>query len=290
MTNQSTPVMPMVLACIDGSTYSTAVCDYAAWISTRTGAPLKLLHNIEQRDTPPADLSGAIGLGSQEHLLNDLIELEQQRNKLELERGKIMLEAAKERVMQSGIEEPILWQRHGSLTETLVDCEEEIRVLVLGIRGEAHGEDSKSLGNQLENIARALHRPIMVVNREFTPPQRIMLAYDGSDGARKALDMVAKSPLFKDLPCHIVHVGQDDEASESLLEEAAERLNTAGLETITARLTGKVGDALCTYQAVNDIDLTLMGAFSHTRFRELLLGSFTAKMLLTTRQPLLLLR
>lgn len=44
------------------------------------------------------------------------------------------------------------------------------------------------------------------------------------------------------------------------------------------------------YQAEHDIDLTLMGAFSHTRLRELVLGSLTAKVLLKSNKPLLLLR
>ena len=39
-----------------------------------------------------------------------------------------------------------------------------------------------------------------------------------------------------------------------------------------------------------DIDLTIMGAFSHTRIHDLILGSFTVKMLLNTKTPLLLLR
>jgi nucleotide-binding universal stress UspA family protein len=282
---------PMVLACIDGSKYSTAVCDYAAWISQRVRAPLKLLHNIDSRYAPPpSDLSGAIGLGSQEQLLSELTEVERQRSQLELEKGRLMLDAARERVVQAGVSDPVVKQRHGSLAESLIELEDEIRVLVLGIRGEEHAEDNKHLGAQLETVVRSLHRPILVVNREFTPPERIMLAYDGSDGARKALDMVAQSPLFKDIPCHLVHVGQNETDSEALLQEAARELAVAGQEVVTAQLSGKPGDALCHYQAEHKIDMTLMGAFSHTRLRELLLGSFTAKMLLAARQPLLLLR
>jgi len=36
--------------------------------------------------------------------------------------------------------------------------------------------------------------------------------------------------------------------------------------------------------------ILLMGAFSHTRIHDLLLGSFTTKMLMHTQKPLLLLR
>ncbi|MFU8788635.1 MAG: universal stress protein, partial [Methylobacter sp.] len=38
------------------------------------------------------------------------------------------------------------------------------------------------------------------------------------------------------------------------------------------------------------IDMTVMGAFGHTRIRDWLLGSFTVKMLTHSNKPLLLLR
>lgn len=74
----------MVLACIDGSSLTEAVCDYAAWIAQRVDAPLKLLHIIDHHHEAAAlsDLSGNIGLDSQEHLLEELTAVEQQRSKL----------------------------------------------------------------------------------------------------------------------------------------------------------------------------------------------------------------
>ncbi|WP_078083908.1 universal stress protein [Microbulbifer mangrovi] len=279
---------PLVLACIDGSHYTGAVCDYAAWIASRTGAPIKLLHNIERVSTPAvADLSGSIGLGSQEELLEELTTLEQQRSKLLLEQGRQMLEGARERALGAGAERVVTCQRHGSLIESLVELEDHIRVLVLGIRGEEHGESDRGLGAQLESVVRSLHKPILVVNREFKAPRSIMLAYDGSEAARKALDMVATSPLLKGTECHLVYVG---EGAESVLSEGAETLSHGGVSVVSANLRGKTVEALIAYQQEHEIDLTVMGAFSHSKLRDLLLGSVTAKMLLGTNQPLLLLR
>ncbi|WP_295801562.1 universal stress protein [uncultured Microbulbifer sp.] len=281
---------PLVLTCIDGSHYSAAVCDYAAWISSRTGAPVKLLHNIERAAAPAvADLSGSIGLGSQEELLEELTLLEQQRSKLQLEQGRLMLDDARARTAAAGAERVVTCQRHGSLAESLVELEDHIRVLVLGIRGEEHGDSDKGLGTQLETVVRSLHKPILVVNREFTAPQNIMLAYDGSEAARKALDMVASSPLFRGIACHLVYVGQSA-AAETVLAEGAAALSHGGIEVTSANLQGKTVEALVAYQQDHAIDLTVMGAFSHNRLRDLLLGSVTAKMLLSTNQPLLLLR
>lgn len=290
MTDKNNNEQPRVLACIDGSRYSDAVCDYAAWISARSGAPLKLLHNIERSQVPAvADLTGSIGLGSQEELLEELTTLEQQRGRLLMEQGKLMLEAARERAERAGAAQVICTQRHDSLTESLIELEDNIRVLVLGIRGEQHGESQQGLGAHLETVVRSLHKPILVVNAEFRAPRNILLAYDGSEAARKALDMVAGSPVFKATPCHLVYVGSE-ETAETLLAEGSALLREAGLEVIASHLQGKTVEALTAYQAEHAIDLTVMGAFSHNRLRDLLLGSITAKMLLSTAQPLLLLR
>lgn len=281
---------PMVLCCIDGSHYTSAVCDYAAWIAVNTGAPLKLLHNIERGNVPAvADLTGSIGLGSQEELLEELTALEEQRARLMVQQGKLMLQAASERAGQHGVQEIITCQRHDSLSESLVELEDNIRVLVLGIRGEEHGGSERGLGAHLETVVRSLHKPILVVNKEFSTPRRILLAYDGSDAACKALAMVAGSPLFRELECHLVFVGPESAAGE-LLAEAREKLQKGGLSVTANRLDGKTVEALTAYQEEHAIDLTVMGAFSHNRLRDLLMGSITAKMLLSTRQPLLLLR
>ncbi|NOR80565.1 MAG: universal stress protein [Methyloprofundus sp.] len=281
----------LVLACIDGSAISTAVCDYSAWIAQRVDAPLKLLHNIEHQEAPvTADLTGNIGLGTQEHLLEDLTQLEQQRSKILMQQGKLILKAAKERVQQAGIAEPITAQRHGSVTETLTDLEDGIRVLVLGVRGEDHEKQQEKIGSHLEMMVRAIHRPILVVNDAFKTPETIMLAYDGSEAAEKAVDMVAKSPLYKGLTCHLVCVNKNTANAESLLKQASEKLKASNITLITASLSGKAEQELCAYQEKHAIDLTIMGAFSHNRLREMLLGSFTVKMLVNTKKPVLLLR
>ncbi len=281
-----------VLSCIDGSSFSEAVCDYSIWIAKIVEAPLTFLHTIEQPKVPVvADLSGAIGLGASEDLLNELTAVEQTRGKLLIEKGSLMLQAAKEKAIEANVSEIKTRQRHGTLTEALVELEDSIRVLVVGISGEQH-ENKVGVGSQLETVIRSLHKPILVVNKSFSLPKKIMLAYDGGDSAKKALDMIISSPLFKSIPCHLVHVVNDENhvANDALLQEAEEKLNAIGVDVTSITLTGKIEEVLADYQAKNDIDLTLMGAFSHNRVRDFLLGSFTAKMLETTQRPLLLLR
>ncbi|NVJ61180.1 MAG: universal stress protein [Gammaproteobacteria bacterium] len=280
-----------VLACIDGSSLGEAVCDYSSWIAKTVAAPLKFLHTIEHVNTPAvADLTGTIGLGASEDLLNELTSVEQNRSKLLIEQGNRMLKAAKQRAMDNDVNDIETRQRHGSLAESLVDLEQEIRVLVVGIRGELHDKDPESIGTQLETTVRSLHKPILVVNKTFTEPKSAMLAFDGSDAAEKALNMVASSPLFSSMPIDLVFVGSRNDKIELEVKAAAEKLTSAGRTVKTVFLEGEVHEALSNYQLEQNIDLTIMGAFSHNRVRDFLVGSFTAKMLEKTQRPLLLLR
>lgn len=280
-----------VLACIDGSTFSEAVVDYAAWVSRTVNNSLKLLHNIEHRQAPVTDLSGNIGLGTREHLLEELTELEAKASKIQLEQGKQMLEQAKERAVNRGAFEPVVLQRHGGLADSLIEMEEEIRVLVMGVRGEDHEDKQNKIGAQLETVIRNMHRPVLVVNRPFSePPKCIMLAYDGSEAASKCLEMVATSPLYTGMHCHLVHVAKDAKANPEVLRGAIEQLEAAGIDVETAHLQGEVEPALLDYQRQHNIDMTVMGAFGHSRLRELLFGSVTVKMLCSSQVPLLLLR
>lgn len=282
----------LVLAGIDGSSLTHAVCDYAAWIAQKVDAPLKLLHTIDHHPEQAhlTDLTGNIGVDSRDLLMDELTQLEQQRSKLRLQQGKQLLQAARERVMQAGILDPITNQRHGSLVESLIDLENDIRVLVIGVRGKVHENQPDKIGAKLESIIRSLHKPILVVNAEFKAPERIMLAYDGSPAAEKALDMVANSPLYKGLVCHLVCVSKD-EGKGQLLEVATNKLHLAGgIEVIAKKLIGKPELVLSEYQDQKGIDMTVMGAFGHTRIHDWLLGSFTVKMLTHSLKPLLLLR
>lgn len=280
-----------VLAGIDGSAISEAVADYAAWVSRCVNAPVKLLHNIEHTDAPSVNLSGKLGLDEREELLAEITEIEARRSKIYREQGKLMLEAATARMLAAGVIEPECLQRHGSLIDTLIEMEEEIRVLVLGIRGAAHEHQESTIGAQLEPVIRALHRPVLVVNRPFEqPPKRLMIAYDGSDAARKGLDMVTMSPLYKELECHLVQVGYNRASDRAILADGLATLTNAGLNVIGENLTGDTETALLEYQRSHAIDLIVMGAFGHSRLRELLFGSMTLKMLSHAGIPLLLLR
>jgi len=283
--------MTHVTACIDGSASAPAVCDYAAWASQRLDAPLTFLHVLDQRQYPvSADLSGNIGLGSREHLLDELAALDQQRNKLALEQGLVMLAAAKERAIADGVSSPETKQRHGDLLESLRELENDIRLLVIGRQGESSDGAEMHVGSQLESVIRIMHRPVLVTPASFKRPESAMLAFDGGATTLKGAEMLAASPLLKGLPIHLVMVGTETTENAMQMEAACSTLTLAGHKVHTAIRSGEVEPTLHAYQEEHGIDLLVMGAYGHSRIRQFLVGSTTAHMLRTTTTPLLLLR
>lgn len=280
-----------VLACIDDSVYAEAVCDYAAWSASRMSTQLSLLHVLDKTEgTTAQNLSGSLGLGAQENLMQELAELDQKRARLEMEKGKLMLQAAMTRVQDKGIVDAESRQRHGELVDTLIELEPETRILVVGKRGadteSAHGH----IGSHLESIIRALHKPILIAQQSFAPPKRIMVAYDGSATMRKGIQIVAASPLGRGIPHHVVMVGADTEVAREQLREATDVLADAGFEVTGTIIPGDADTALAEYQEQQAIDLLVMGAYGHSRIRQLILGSTTTAMIKRTKVSLLVLR
>ena len=87
--------------------------------ATNTGLPIPLLHVLEKNEFEwQADLSGNIGLGSREHLLKELAELDHQRSRLAHERGRVLLNSGKVYLADLGMTAIETLQRHGPCPRT----------------------------------------------------------------------------------------------------------------------------------------------------------------------------
>ncbi|TXS89729.1 universal stress protein [Parahaliea aestuarii] len=280
-----------ITACIDGSVISSAVADAAAWSSRLLDAPVKLLHVLEKSISPATeDLSGAIGLGSREHLLAELTELDERRNKLAVEHGKHILEAARQRCSDHGATHVEVEQRHDHLLDALLECEADTRLYVVGRLGEDHSLEKQVIGSHIENVVRAIHTPILMATEPFHAPGNYMLAYDGSKTADAAIERISTSPLLANIPGHIVMVGDDSADHRQQLERVCGILSGQGHSVQPHLIQGKVIDALMAFQQEHGIELKVMGAYGHSRIREFLVGSNTSRMLAASTVPVLILR
>lgn len=283
--------MDHVLACIDASAYATSVCDLAAWAAKRLQLPVEVLHVIQRRDAVAQrhDLSGAIGLGVKGDLLEELTRLEEADARLQVERGRLLLATAEERLRAAGVADVRPLPRHGGIVETILEREADARVVVIGKRGASHAFASDHIGSKIERVVRASTRPVLVASRTVTAPRAVVLAYDGSKAADRALERLTASPLFAGLPIHVVMAGPEDDGHRRSLAKAEQAL--AGRASVTATLRpGRAEDVIAEVVANTPEAMLVMGAYGHSPLRTLIVGSTTTAMIRTVRVPVLLVR
>lgn len=281
-----------VLACVDHSRFANAITDYASWAAQRMAAPLELLHVLSRHPerSQSEDYSGTLGINAQEQLLNALSAQDEQCTKTAREQGRLFLNALRERALAKGVTSVDVRQRHGELKETLAEQEAQVRLIVLGRRGETTETTHRHLGQNVERIVRALHNPLLSVKAAFQEPKRVMIAFDGSALTRRGVEQVANSPLFKGLPIHVLMSGKAQPDAEQQLEWAVTTLHTAGFNTSSALIPGIAEEVIAQNLHDKAIDLLVMGAYSHSPWRNLFFGSKTSELMRTSSLPILLLR
>jgi nucleotide-binding universal stress UspA family protein len=165
-----------------------------------------------------------------------------------------------------------------------------VRLFVIGKRGE-HADFARGhLGSNLERVKRAVHRPVLIAARAFRPIQRFMIAFDGSETTRKCVDVVCASPLLAGLDCHVLMVGSDTPERRAQLRWASDTLQAAGYAPQARIVSGTAETCIRANVQELEIDFLVMGAYGHSRIRNLIVGSTTTQVLRECQIPMLLLR
>lgn len=102
--------------------------------------------------------------------------------------------------------------------------------------------------------------------------------------------MVAQSPLFTGIPCDLLMIGPSTTDVKLELKQAEEKLTQAGFTVTADILAGDVEQTLLNEVVMRRADMLVMGAYGHSRIRQMLVGSTTSNLIRQTRVPLLLLR
>lgn len=183
--------------------------------------------------------------------------------------------------------------REGVVSNEIVKSAEKCDLITMGKMG-AHAEwRDVFLGTNAEFVVRRTHKPVLITTSVFKPFTKMLIAYDGSPFADKALQCGAEIAQAMKLPVSVVCVSQKKEEALEILSKAKAKLENYNIKADTIAKGG--GDhAGGILEVCNDednrFDILVMGAYGHSRLQEMILGSTTVRVMRSTDCSILLCR
>ena len=156
------------------------------------------------------------------------------------------------------------------------------------------GFASADLARLSQEMALGVGRPVLVIPRYGSFPKvggRVLVAWNGSREATRAVHDAL--PLLRRAEqVTVLSIDPDADAERRLPgADVSLHLTRHGVTVQAATIAGAdvaVGDLLLSYVADHDIDLIVMGAYGHTRLREMVLGGATRTLLRHMTVPVLI--
>jgi nucleotide-binding universal stress UspA family protein len=133
----------------------------------------------------------------------------------------------------------------------------------------------------------------MIVPPVYRPLRHFVVAYDGGTSSTRAIEMLTRETLLLEAECHLVMASPGDAEHAARLEAAAGRLRAAGYQ-VTEQLVkaepGHPDEVIISAVERTNADLLVMGAYGHSRIRNLIIGSTTNALLRACTAPVLVVR
>lgn len=271
-----------ILVPTDGSEQALIGATYAVGVAKRLGASVHGLHVIDIKllEGPILrDVSASLGTAPFANYQGNISMILEQR-------GEAALELVAKKCTDAGVPSTVE-QTTGVVSRVIVDKSELRDLVIMGRSGEHSQWLEGLLGSTTQAVVRRARRPVLVTAQDTPKSSQFVVAYDGSVHAKHALQVAAQYAAQWKAPLDVLVVGTN---AAPIVAEARAYLDPHGLTTNYVVRDGDPGETIVAYAGESSADLLIMGAYGHTKVRELVVGSTTAYTLNHAPCPLLLTR
>ncbi|MDZ7374855.1 MAG: universal stress protein [candidate division KSB1 bacterium] len=259
-----------ILLPVDGSAYTESVLRHGMELGQALGALLRVLAVVDVRNYEWVATFGADSFVP----VMPPPSYREETEKLLNEKADQTLERAGEFLKKESPEVRFVLEKVAdSPIDAIVARENVVDLVIMGQRGEYAKWESRLLGATVEAVSRQLEKPLVVVHQRFRPLSSILVAYDGSKSANRALQLAAELATHLPGSLHVLTVQKEREWAERVLNEASAYLEAYGLEVQSSWTDGDPEDAILRGIAELGVDLAVLGGHGHSRLREAILGS-----------------
>ena len=278
-----------ILLSVDSSHYSEVCTRYALEYAHLLSAKITILNVLDRKEFsivypyyyPAADFPPVIDEANFEN--HELYEKQKSRALTLLNR--IEIECQQFTIKYSTV------MREGLVPDVIMEESEYSDLVFLGKRGSGAEYNTDILGSNMESVIRRCHLPVIITPRTYRSLQRIMVCYDGSEFATKALKAAAHLCAFCPGGCisfRLLVVHPSEQEARQLAKKAEKYMEAYDMEKVFLHRTGDPVQQILESVEKEDVDLLAMGAYGHSRIRELVLGSTTESILRHVKRAVML--
>jgi nucleotide-binding universal stress UspA family protein len=253
-----------ILVALSGTPYTTAAIQHAL--------ELARLHDAEVTGVTDIDLARIadvgpvpMGAGAAAH---DLVEHRLQLTEQHVEEAIESFEAACSDAGRTGC----TVRESGSPYEKIISVWRYHDLMVAGLRGLFEYGVVREPDDVLIRLISKGVRPILAVAKEHRSVHRVLVAYNGSMEAAKAMKRFLQMRLWRKITIKIVCFDRPEDEARELLTDAADYCRVYGHDVEQERLEGSARDGLLEHAAEWKADLIVMGSSSRARIIQHLLG------------------
>jgi nucleotide-binding universal stress UspA family protein len=276
-------MLKKILVGLEGSTGTARATELALTLAKADGASLVGLAII---DAPAITAGSAMGIGgsSYKHERDEALLLEAKQQARDVEQR--LLEHARAAGVTARVVEVT-----GKAAETLLAELENHDLGLLGRYANFRFETDASDLRTWDTIVHGATKPLVIVPEgPLATGRAAVVAYDGSLAAKRAIRLFVECGLHRGRQVHVVTVNDSGAVAWELATKASEELGSLGVASEIHNVVSvlPVADALLEVAGQVGADLIAMGAFAHSRLRNLFRGSVTQQLVEKTTVPLFL--
>jgi nucleotide-binding universal stress UspA family protein len=161
-------------------------------------------------------------------------------------------------------------------------------LIVMGKRGEHAKWGGDLLGSTAENVVRRSATPVFLVDSEHRPLRKMLVLFDGSYPANRALKLAADLSARTAAKLKILTVDDDAARGTALQQEAKSYLEPLRLGAIYDLLSGRAAKTIASALEDEPVDAVILGMRGHSALHDLILGSTAEHLMRSVQVPVLL--
>ena len=268
-----------ILVCLEGSASTERAIELGLELAREHGARLVGLAIIDDPDLRPNPTPA---------------DLEQHRDLVLLESARLRAEATlaqfETRCQLAGVATRNLEARGRPAAKILQEMTEHDLTLI-GRNANFLLETGEEDAHTRDDVLHRARKPVMIVPDEpARAGQDVLIAFDGSSAAKRAVLAFADSGLAQGRTVHVASMDDDGEQAWEMASRGVDLLRERSVAARPRSLVSAlpIADALLDLRRKLGAGLMVTGAYASSRFSELIWGSVTREMIEKSPVPLFL--